>query len=236
MQPALPIVLVPGLAVTARLYADQIPVLWRVGPVHIADHTRHASLRELASAILAAAPPRFALVGLSMGDYIALEILRKAPERVLGLGLLDTSARSDPPEQGANRRELMDLARAGKLREVADRLFPHLVSHARHDDARLLELVRTMTIETGADAFVRQEQAILDRPDSRADLAAIRCPTLVLVGDQDEITPPELAHEMAAGIVGSRLALIADSGHLATLEQPERVNAALLDWLERVRG
>jgi pimeloyl-ACP methyl ester carboxylesterase len=150
--------------------------------------------------------------------------------------LLDTSARPDRPEQGANRRELMDLARAGQLREVADRLFPRLVSHARHDDARLRELVRTMTIETGADAFVRQEQAILDRADSRADLAAIRCPTLVLVGDQDEITPPELAHEMAAGIVGSRLALIADSGHLSTLEQPERVNAALLDWLERVRG
>jgi pimeloyl-ACP methyl ester carboxylesterase len=236
MQPALPVVLVPGLAVTARLYADQIPVLWRGGPVHVADHTRHASMPELASAILAAAPPRFALVGLSMGGYIALEMVRKAPDRVLGLALLDTSARPDRPEQGASRRELMDLARAGKLREIADRLFPQLVSHARQDDARLLQLVRTMTIETGADAFVRQEQAIIDRADSRPELAAIRCPTLVLVGDADAITPPELAHELAAGIVGSRLALIADSGHLSTLEQPERVNAALLGWLERVRG
>lgn len=236
MQPALPIVLVPGLAVTARLYADQIPVLWRVGPVHIADHTRHASLRELGRAILAAAPPRFALVGLSMGGYVALEIVRQAPDRVLGLGLLDTSARPDRPEQSANRHELMEIARAGKMREVADRLFPRLVGHARRDDTRLLELVRTMAIETGADAFVRQEQAILDRPDSRPGLGEIRCPTLVLVGDGDEITPPELAHEMAAGVIGSRLALIPDSGHLSTLEQPERVNAALLDWLERVRG
>jgi pimeloyl-ACP methyl ester carboxylesterase len=236
MTSALPLVLIPGLAVTARLYTDQIPVLWRSGPVLVADHTRHASLSEIARAILDTAPPRFALAGLSMGGYIAFEIMRQAPERVLGLALLHTTARPEQPEQSAARHELIALARAGKLEEIADRLFLRFVSRAHQSDVRLRQLVRRMAVETGAAAFERQERAILGRLDSRPHLAAIRCPTVVLVGDGDELTPPPLAREIAAGIPGSRLHIIADSGHLSTLEQPEQVSAVLLEWLESVRG
>jgi pimeloyl-ACP methyl ester carboxylesterase len=110
------------------------------------------------------------------------------------------------------------------------------VSRAHQSDARLRELVRRMAVETGAAAFERQERAIMARLDSRPTLAAIRCPTWVLVGDGDELTPPELAREIAAGIRGARLRIIADSGHLSTLEQPEQASAALLEWLESVRA
>ena len=222
---SLPIVLVPGLNCSARLYAEQIPALWRFGPVTVADHTRDDSIAAIARRILAAAPPRFALAGLSMGGYIALEIMRQAPQRVARLALLDTGPRPETPEQTQGRRHRIELAKAGRFAEVADAQFPLLVHRARHGDAALKNLVRTMAEETGADAFLRQQQAIMGRPDSRPTLAAIKCPTLILVGDGDELTPPSLSQEMAAGISGARLVVVPDCGHLSTLERPEAVNA-----------
>jgi pimeloyl-ACP methyl ester carboxylesterase len=119
----LPVVLVPGLTCSARLYADQIPALWRLGPVTVADHTRDDSIAAVARRILAAAPPRFALAGLSMGGYIAFEIMRQAPERVAKLALLDTSARGEAPEQTERRKAVIALAKSGRYAEVADIAF-----------------------------------------------------------------------------------------------------------------
>ena len=231
MSDPLPVVLIPGLTCTARLYAEQIPALWRFGPVMIADHTRDDSMTAIARRILAAAPPRFALAGLSMGGYIAFEIVRQAPERVAKLALLDTGARGDTPEQTERRKIVIGLARSGRYAEVPDIAFPVYVHRDRHGDAALKRVVRTMAEDTGAQAFLRQQQAIIGRPDSRPGLAAISCPTLVLVGDGDEATPPELAREIAAGVPGSRLVLIPRSGHLSTLEQPEAVTQALVEWM-----
>ena len=231
MSEPLPVVLIPGLTCTARLYAEQIPALWRFGPVMIADHTRDNSMTAIARRILAAAPPRFALAGLSMGGYIAFEIVRQAPERVAKLALLDTGARSDTPEQTERRKIVIGLARSGRYAEVPDIAFPVYVHRDRHGDAALKRVVRSMAEDTGAQAFLRQQQAIIGRPDSRPGLAAISCPTLVLVGDGDEATPPELAREIAAGVPGSRLVLIPRSGHLSTLEQPEAVTQALVEWM-----
>ncbi len=227
---ALPIVLIPGLLATPRLYAEQIPALWRLGPVTVAVHTLDDSLAAIAGRILATAPARFALAGLSMGGYLSLEILRQAPERVVRLALLDTSARPDAPEQSEQRRELMDLARRGRLDEVTEQLYPRLVHARRRSDAALREVVRRMAREVGAEAFIRQQAAIIGRPDSRPTLAAILCPTLVLVGDGDLLTPPERAEEIAAGIAGAQLRVVADSGHLSTLEQPQAVTEALLGF------
>ena len=182
MTDSLPIVLVPGLNCSARLYAEQIPALWRFGPVTVADHTRDDSMTAIAARILAAAPPRFALVGLSMGGYIALEIMRQAPQRVAKLALLDTGSRPETPEQTARRRPRIELAKAGHMTEVADVQFPLFVHPSRHGDQSLRNLTRSMAEETGAEAFLRQEQAIIGRPDARKGLAAIKCPTLVLVG------------------------------------------------------
>jgi pimeloyl-ACP methyl ester carboxylesterase len=231
MSDPLPVVLVPGLTCTARLYAEQIPALWHFGPVTIADHRRDDSMTGIARRILAAAPPRFALAGLSMGGYIAFEVMRQAPARVVKLALLDTGARADLPEQTERRRVLMAMAKAGRYAEIPELAFPLYVHRNRHADAALKAIVGEMAAATGVEAYLRQQQAILSRPDSRPGLAAIGCPTLVLVGEGDEATPPELAREIAAGIRGSRLVMISDSGHLSTLEQPAAVTAALVEWL-----
>jgi pimeloyl-ACP methyl ester carboxylesterase len=228
---ALPIVLVPGLLVTARLYAEQIPALWRLGPVTVADHTRDDSMAAIARRILADAPPRFALAGLSMGGYVAFEIVRQAPERVARLALLSTSARLDPPEITDRRRRQIGLAEEGRFEEVVEMQFPLLVHRSRLDDEGLQTLVRLMAEETGAEAFVREQTAIIGRADSRPDLARIACPTLVVVGDGDELIAPENSVEIADGIPGARLVTVAESGHLSTLERPAQVTAALTEWL-----
>jgi pimeloyl-ACP methyl ester carboxylesterase len=227
----LPTVLAAGLNCSPRLYAEQIPALWQFGPVIIADHRRDDSMAAMARRILAAAPARFALVGLSMGGYIAFEILRQAASRVAKLALLDTGARGEVPERTAQRKPLIELARAGRFAEILDSQYPTLVHRSRHGDAALKAIVRAMNEETGADAYLRQQQAIIKRPDSRPGLAAIACPTLVLVGDSDEPTPPELAREMAAAIPGSRLVVVPECGHLSTLERPQAVTKALVEWM-----
>jgi pimeloyl-ACP methyl ester carboxylesterase len=232
MSDDLPIVLVPGLNCSARLYAEQIPALWRFGPVTVADHTRDDSMAAIARRILAAAPPRFALAGLSMGGYICFEIMRQAPQRVAKLALLDTGARAETPARTAARKPLLELARGGRFAEILDRQFPLLVHASRHGDEALKGRVRAMHDETGAEAYLRQQQAIIARHDSRPGLSAIACATLVLVGDSDELTPPALSQEMAAAIHGSRLVVIPDCGHLSTLERPAAVNQALAAWME----
>jgi pimeloyl-ACP methyl ester carboxylesterase len=232
MPQPLPVVLVPGLNCSARLYAPQIPVLWRFGPVTVADHTRDDSMTAIAARILADAPPRFALVGLSMGGYIAFEILRQAPERVAKVALLDTGSRADVAAQTERRNKQIALAQSGRFAEVTDALWPLLVHRDRQEDKDLNLLVRMMADETGPEAFVRQQTALRGRPDSRPGLAAIRCPALVVVGDGDTLTPPELAQEIAAGIPGATLVTIPESGHLSTLERPEAVNRALVAWME----
>jgi len=231
MHAVLPIVLVPGLCCSARLYADQIPPLWRFGPIQVADHTRADSMEAIAAGILNDAPPRFALAGLSMGGYIALTILQQAPDRVARLALLDTSARPETPEQTARRRPQIALAEGGRFAEVSAMQFPIFVHRNRHGDMALKERVRTMAEETGAEAFLRQQRAIITRGDARPLLPSIKCPTLVLVGDGDELTPPALSQEIAAGIAGSRLVVVPDCGHLSTMERPEQVNTALVEWM-----
>jgi pimeloyl-ACP methyl ester carboxylesterase len=232
MSQSLPIVLIPGLNCSARLYAEQIPALWRFGPVQVADHTRDDRIAAVAARILANAPARFALAGLSMGGYIALEIVRQAPERVGRLALLDTGARADTAEQTEVRHRRIELAQTGRFDEASELMFPLLVHRERRGDEKLRGVVQLMAQETGAEAFVRQQHAIMYRPDSRPSLAAIRCPTLVLVGDGDELTPPALTQEIAAAIAGARLVIVPDSGHLSTLERPEAVTNALVDWMD----
>ena len=231
MAEPLPTLLVPGLLCTPRLYREQLPTLWRFGPVMIADHTRDDSMERIARRILSHAPARFALIGLSMGGYVAFELLRQAPERVAKLALLDTTARPDAPEQSAQRKLQIDLARTGRFAEVPDLLFPKFVAASRRTDEPLRAVVRTMAEETGPEAFVRQQTAIMGRADSRPGLAVIRCPTLVLVGGADELTPPERAEEIAAAVPGARLVLVPEAGHLSTIERPEPVTRALVEFL-----
>jgi pimeloyl-ACP methyl ester carboxylesterase len=231
MIPVLPLVLVPGLLCSARLYASQIAALWQFGPLTVADHRRDGTMEAIAKRILADAPPHFALAGLSMGGYIAFAILRMAPERVSKLALLDTSARPDTAEQSSGREKFIAMARAGKLDEIVETLTPRFLHRNRSNEEGLKRIVREMAADTGADAFVRQQKAIMARMDSRPLLTSIRCPTLVLVGDADELTPPELSKEICSGVSGARLVVVPDCGHLSTIEKPGAVNAALVEWL-----
>ena len=228
---SLPIVLVPGLLGSPRLYAEQIPALWRVGPVTVATHTQDDSMGGIARRILASAPARFALGGLSMGGYVCFEILRQAPKRIAKLMLLDTSALPDAPEQSAQRRLQIEMARTRGLGEIVDGLFPRFVHARRWGDESLRRICRAMMQEVGVDGFINQQTAIMSRPDSRPGLARIRCPTLVIVGDGDVLTPPERAEEIANGIPDARLIVIRDSGHLSTLEQPAAVARSMVEFL-----
>ena len=227
----LPIVLIPGLTCTPRLYAEQIPALWQFGPVMVADHRRDDSMAAIARRILAAAPPRFALAGLSMGGYIAFEIMRQAGERVAKLALINTQARPDTPEATARRRGLMARATGGEYRAVLDELFAGFVHPSRREDAALKQLVYDMGEDVGAEAFVRQQQAVISRADSRPMLAWIKCPTLVLTGDEDNTIPNRLSVEMANGIHGANLVILPNCGHLPQPEQPQATAEALVEWL-----
>ncbi|MPY71896.1 MAG: alpha/beta fold hydrolase [Alphaproteobacteria bacterium] len=228
----LSLVLLPGLLCTAALWNAQRAALCGKADVFIAALTRDDSMAGMAETVLESAPRRFALAGLSMGGYVALEIMRRAPDRVTKLALLDTSARADDPARTAEREELLALARRGAFDAVLHRLLPLLIHPDRlAGDPALCEAVLGMAREIGAEAYLRQMKAIMGRPDSRDALPEIRCPTLLLCGAEDARTPPEVHEEMAESIPDARLVVVPHCGHLSTMERPDAVNAALKAWL-----
>jgi pimeloyl-ACP methyl ester carboxylesterase len=225
------LVLIPGLACTARLFEPQIAALSAGRTIVVADHTQDDSIAAIAARLLREAPGRFDLAGLSMGGYIAMEVMRQAPERVKRLALLDTSARPDTTEASQDRKRLIALAEAGRFEEIHSALWPRLVHPDHRDDRALQDIMFGMMRETGAEAYIRQQRAIMARADSRPLLPGTEIPTLVLVGEGDAITPPEIAREMAEMIEWASLVVIPEAGHMSTLEQPERVTQALQLWL-----
>jgi pimeloyl-ACP methyl ester carboxylesterase len=231
MDNTMPILLVPGLAESPRIYAPVAPALWRLGPVTVANHIRDDNIGAIARRILAEAPPRFALAGHSMGGYIAFEIMRQAPQRVAKLALINTQARPDTPEATARRRGQIARAQAGDYHAVLDELFTGFVHPSRRNETSLHKLVHDMGDDIGPEAFVRQQTAVIGRADSRPSLAWIRCPTLVLSGDQDNTIPNSLSVEMADGIHHAKLIILPSCGHLPQVEQPQATADALVEWL-----
>lgn len=231
-MPNTPLVLIPGLACTDALFMAQIPALAQSRQVIIGDHMQHDSMADIAAHILATAPERFALAGLSMGGYICFEIMRQAPERVERLALLDTSARADTPEKTALRHEALELAAAGKFMAVCHATLELSIAKSHHGDKALKQAIIDMALATGSDVWASQIHAIIVRVDSVPMLGSISCPTLVVVGDEDQLTPPELAHEMVDGIPDAHLKVLADCGHMSPMEQPDQVTKLLMRWLE----
>ncbi|MGO4524842.1 alpha/beta fold hydrolase [Microvirga sp. 2MCAF35] len=225
------LVLIPGLACTARLFEPQIAALSSGRNIIVAENPRDDSIAAMAARLLRDVPGRFALAGLSMGGYIAMEVMRQAPERVERLALLDTSARPDTPEASQDRKRLIALAEAGRIDEINSALWPRLVHPDHLGDRALRDVMLGMMRETGFEAFIRQQRAIMARVDSRPSLPGIEIPTLVLVGDGDSITPPEIAREMAEMIEWASLVVVPGAGHMSTLEQPDRVSHAMELWL-----
>ena len=216
-----PFLLVPGLNCDARVYAGVAQALWPFGPVTVANHQTGSTVEAIARAILADAPPKFALIG---------EILRQAPDRVLKLGLLGTTARPDSEESTANRRRMIALAQKGRFIEAIEQTFPKSVHAENAGNSDLYAIHRGMAEANGPKIYEQQQEAIIARPDSRSLLGTIRVPTLIVVGEGDQITPPEAAREMHEGIPRSKLLVVPRAGHLALLEQPEPVHTALREW------
>lgn len=230
MSDRTPLLLLPGLLCTARLWHAQIEALGDLADAQVADLARDDSVGAMAERALADAPPRFALAALSMGGYVAFEILRRAPERVTRLALIATSARPDLPERAAQRRRGIDAIGRGRFVGVTRQLLPSLV-HPSHVDSPIGEIVQSMAAEVGADGYLRQQAAILDRPDSAPLLARIEVPTLIVVGEADRLTPPAEADAMHAGIAGSTLRQLEVCGHLPPLERADATSSLMRDWL-----
>lgn len=228
-----PFLLIPGLNCDARVYNGVAQTLWPFGPVTIANNREGEGVSAIAEGILATAPPRFGLVGFSMGGYIAFEILRQAPERVEKLALLDTTARPDSAESIENRKRRIALAEGGKFGLVIEQSYPATVHPDNASNSSLYSMHRAMADANGPEAYIRQQRAIIDRPDSRPVLSSIKVPTLIVVGEADEITPPDAAQEMHDAIPGSELVIVAQAGHLALLEHPLIVQNAIRAWAER---
>ncbi|NNE78637.1 MAG: alpha/beta fold hydrolase [Silicimonas sp.] len=227
-----PLVLLPGMMCDGRLFAPQIAAFSHEHPVLVAPLTGADTMSALATAVLAIAPPRFALAGLSMGGIVAMEMIRQAPDRISRLALLDTNALADPPGFAAKREAQVEKALSGELRSVMrDEMKPNYLTDGPDRDA-ILDLCMEMAEDLGPRVFARQSAALQHRPDQCETLKSVRVPSLVLCGEDDRLCPlrrHELMHDL---IEGSRLAVIAGAGHLPTLEQPDLTNRTLNEWLK----
>ena len=227
------LVLVPGLLNTGRVFAHLVDGLADVADCLTTEPWHHDSIGAMADAALAGAPPTFALGGFSMGGYVALEIVRRAPHRVERLALIDTQATPDSPESTARRQALLEQTRVGRFHGIQRSLLPQFV-HRRHiNDPAITQPMLDMAAEIGAEGFVREQRAIMGRPDNRPLLVGITVPTVVIVGRQDRVTPLPRSEEIAADIASSQLVVIEECGHMSPLEKPAEVTAALRRWLSR---
>jgi pimeloyl-ACP methyl ester carboxylesterase len=224
------LLILPGLLEDADAFAHQVEGLREHATVVAADLTRADSMAELARHALEQADGPFALMGHSMGGYVALEVLRQAPQRVTRVAFVNTNARPDTAEGTANRRRLMELAERDFPAVIAT-LLPKLVTAESLEKEGVAGTITEMALATGKEAFARQERAIIGRIDSRPFLKDIACPALVVAGDQDQLMPVEVLRELADGIPGARLEVVAKSGHMTSIEQPEALTRLLGDWL-----
>ena len=227
-----PLLFLPGLLCDAELWRHQTDTLSDLADMAVADMTQDDSLEGMARRALDRMPDRFALAGLSMGGYTAQAIMRLAPERVTKLALIDTSARADATERSEGRREMVARAQAGAFKEVVEEhLAMYLPPHRLLDDTVLCDKVRQSAYGVGVDAYARQQKALIHRPDNRANLKTITCPTLVLCGRLDQATPLAHHEELADEIPNAKLVVIENCAHLSPLEMPEAVSAVLRYWL-----
>lgn len=227
----IPVILLPGLLNDAELWAYQQDSMKSDVAAQVPDLSKNDNIPDLARNVLSRAPKYFALAGLSMGGYVAMEIMRQAPERVTKLALFDTSPRPDTPEHKQRRLMLINMARSGKFKGVTPRLLPLLVHPDHMQESGIADPILAMAQRIGREGFQNQQTAIMNRIDSRPHLPQITCPAMIVVGAQDQLTPPMIAVEMAGLIPGARLEIIEKCGHLPPLEQPEETTRLMREWL-----
>ncbi len=228
------LVLIPGLACDDRLWQAQWPVLpASLAPTVTDAHMRYATVEEMAAALLREHDGPLVLCGASMGGMIAMGAARQAPERIEGLALLGTNARPETPDMRALREAAIELFARGDVRGVVEPNVAFAFHPAQAADPRLIEAYLEMMLNAGGEQLIRQNRALMQRPDARAQLPGLRCPVLVMCGDTDRLTPPDCSREIAALAPTAELAWVADCGHMLTMEKPAQVNATLGAWLGR---
>lgn len=230
-----PLLLLPGMMCDKRMWQHQIQGLAGIcDPIQVGDISGAQSIRMIATEVLQAAPPTFALAGLSMGGIVALELWRQAPARITHLALLDTNVRAEPTERQQLRQNQIDQACGGELHELmTEELKPNYLAKVNKRNLGLLDTILKMAMALGVQVFEKQSLALRDRPDSCATLATIDCPSLVLCGEEDQLCPVEHHQFMAAEIPRSELVILDQCGHLSTMEQPKLVTDAMRVWLLR---
>ncbi len=226
-----PLVLLPGMMCDARLFLPQIVALSCDTTVQVAPITLGATIDEIAKDVIAQAPATFALAGLSMGGVVAMEVLRRVPERITRLALMDTNCQNEPANIAAAREAAIIGARSGRLAGVMrDEIKPACLAPGAQRQ-EVLSIVMDMALDLGPEVFVRQSRALQRRPDQQATLRRAKTPTLVLCGEYDTLCPVR-RHEFIAHLMpNAQLQVIPDAGHLPPLENPDVVTAMLRRWL-----
>jgi pimeloyl-ACP methyl ester carboxylesterase len=225
------LILLSGLLCDKALWTHQLETLRDVADLTVADLTKDDNIKGMANRVLANAPNLFSLAGLSMGGYVAQEIMRIAPERVERLALLDTSANADTPDIKKKRLGFIAQLSIGEFRGITGKLLPYLIHSDRLNDETLVNTIKSSATNVGSVSFLRQQKAIMSRSDGMKDLKNIKCPTLVLCGRQDALTPLHWHEGIAQSIPNANLVIIEDCGHLAPLERPHAVSAVMRYWL-----
>lgn len=225
-------VLIPPLLCSPLAYAPVLDAAWTRGQVTVADTRHDDTIEAMAQRILRENTGDIAVLGTSMGGYVALEIIRQAPGRVTALALVSTSARADTAEQIQARARQSALVEDGQFNALIDAAFPGVVAAGNELDDALLATWRAMTTPVGADAFLRQQQAVVQRADLRSLLPSIDCPTAVIHGAQDRLIPLAAAEEMASAMPSASFTVLDGAGHLVFHEQPDAARAAINAWLE----
>jgi pimeloyl-ACP methyl ester carboxylesterase len=225
------LVLLPGMMCDARMYTSQIEALKDIAECQVGYIGGADNMADIARQVLDQAPESFALVGLSMGGIVAMEIVRQAPERVTRLALMDTNPKAEIDEVKAARQPQIEAAQAGQLEQLVrevmvPRYFTSYQTHSQLDD-----LCVDMALSLGKGVFVRQSHALKNRRDQQDTLVNFNKPCLVLMGEEDELCPLDRHECMVALIPQATFVKIANAGHLPTLEQPAATNAALKQWM-----
>ena len=228
------LLLLPGLASNAVMWQHQVAVLPRELNSHVTDvHSRFGTIGDMAQALLQEHAGELILCGASMGGIVAMEVARQAPSRIKGMALLGTNARPETPEMAKLREAAIEIFKQGRVKEVLTVNLPMAFHPSRAGDAALTQTYLDFVLAAGPEQLIRQNRAIMSRPDARLHLPQVTCPTLVICGDADQLTRPECSREIAALIPGAELVTIDHCGHMLTMERPDAVNATLLGWLER---
>jgi pimeloyl-ACP methyl ester carboxylesterase len=226
------LLLIPGLASNTVMWQQQLAVLpANLKPAVTDVHFRHDTIGTMAAALLEEHAGDLILCGASMGGMLAMEVARRAPDRVKALALLGTNARPETPEMFALREAAIKFFEQGRAREILQVNLPLAFHPSRAGDVQLTQTYLDFVLAAGQDQLVRQNRALMSRPDARTHLPMLNCPVLVMCGDSDQLTPPECSREIAALIPGAKLVMVAQCGHMLTMERPGEVNAALLGWL-----